>query len=72
LAVEENPERSHIITLYGRELIHEGKFKEATEVLFKSLDAPDSEIADHGWNLLSTIFLLGVAYFELQEYPTCK
>ena len=48
LAVEENPHRSHIITLYGRELIHEGQYKEATDVLFQALDAPDSETADSG------------------------
>lgn len=72
LAVEENPQSSHIITLYGRELIHEGQSKEAVDVLFKSLSCPDSETADDGLNLLLTIFLLGVAYFELEEYDICK
>lgn len=72
LAVEENPHRSHIITLYGRELIHEGQFKEAVDVLFQSLSAPDSETADEGLNLILTIFFLGVAYFELGEYEICK
>ena len=72
LAVEENPQRSHIITLYGRELIHEGQAKEAVDVLFKSLSCPDSETADDGLNLLLTIFLLGIAYFELEEYDICK
>lgn len=72
LAVKENPHRSHIITLYGRELIIGGQYKKATEVLFQALAAPDIETADYGWNLLSTILLLGIAYFELQEYPTCK
>lgn len=68
LAVEENPDNSHMKLLYGREYLNEGDYKKALEIFFNTLDTKDIEYADCKKVLLQTLYYIALCYYNLKNY----
>ena len=71
LACEEEPDCSHIWSLYGREYLLANDYENAIDILFKTLDCSDIEYADNQKTLLQTLYFLGLCYFYLKKYDEC-
>ena len=71
LACEEEPNCSHIWSLYGREHILRQEYEEAIEVLLKTLDCEDLEYSDGQKTLLQTLYFLGLSFYNLKKYDEC-
>ena len=68
LAVDENPNNSHIKLLYGREYLNNGDQKTALKILFDTLATEDIEYADEGRVLYQTLHFIALCYFDLGNY----
>lgn len=68
LAVEENPDNSHIKLLYGREFLNNNDIDSALKILFDTLDTKDIECADKGLVLLQTLHFIALCYYKQKNY----
>ena len=71
LACEEEPDCSHIWSLYGREYMLLDDCEKAIEILLKTLDCADIEYSDEQRTLLQTLYFLALNYYNLNNYDEC-
>ena len=71
LAVEENPESSHVHLLYAREHILLNRLQEALQLLTSTLQVKDIDTADDGLVLIQTLHYLAMVCMSLGDYDEC-
>ena len=71
LAVEENPDSSHIHLLYAREHIILNQPQEALVLLSNTLQVKDISTADDGLVLIQTLHYLAMVCMSLADYNEC-
>ena len=68
VAVEENPNMSHVQLLLGREYMLKEEYEPAIEELLKTLQVADIEQSNEGKTLLQTLHYLGLSYKAVKNY----